>query len=365
MFSKLNIYLLKNFIYSFLIVFTLFTLLVFFSDLIEQFRKSANKDVPVHIVFRLTFLNLPSLIFSTIPIVVFFSTIFCYLTLIRSSEYIIMGSSGISSLQLTKVPIFIFFLIGIMFVLIVNPLSSIFQKEFQELDYKYIKKTDRLTYISKNGIWLMQENANGITNIIYAKSIKDDGSILVDFMLLEYTNNDELKGRIDGKLAKLADGKWLMSKLLLNKVNEASVYYDYYEYDAYISREDIKNSLSAPEMMSFLQLGSFIYILEKLGYSANDYKIYFYNILLMPFLMIAFVLLANSIVIGVKQNDRFTRVVITSFLLIFVYYFVSNLMNSLGSNSKIPPLLSTLITPLMLFFISIALNKYKTTKLKI
>ena len=51
-------------------------MLVFFSDLIEQFRKSANKDVPVHIVFRLTFLNLPSLIFSTIPIVVFFFNYF-------------------------------------------------------------------------------------------------------------------------------------------------------------------------------------------------------------------------------------------------------------------------------------------------
>ena len=63
MFSKLNIYLLKNFIYSFLIIFTLFLLLVFFSDLIEQFRKSANKNVPIDVVFRLTFLNAPFLIF--------------------------------------------------------------------------------------------------------------------------------------------------------------------------------------------------------------------------------------------------------------------------------------------------------------
>ena len=47
MFSKLNIYLLRNFIYSFLIIFTLFLLLVFFSDLIEQFRKSANKNVSI------------------------------------------------------------------------------------------------------------------------------------------------------------------------------------------------------------------------------------------------------------------------------------------------------------------------------
>ena len=365
MFSKLNIYLLKNFIYSFLIVFTLFTLLVFFSDLIEQFRKSTNKDVPIDIIFRLTFLNAPSLIFSIIPIVVFFSTVFCYLKLIRSSEYIVMGSSGISSLQLTKAPFLIFFLIGTIFVFVINPISAVFQKEFQELDYKFIKRVDRLTSISKNGIWLMQENINGLTNIIYAKNIKDDGATLIDFMLLEYAENDELKGRIDGKIAKLSNDKWIMNKLLLTKRDEDPIYYDYYEYNAYINKEDIKNSLSAPEMMSVFQLGSFIYILEKLGYSANDYKVYFYNILLMPFVILAFVHLANSIVIDIKQNDKFTRVIVTSFLLIFIYYFMANLMNTLGSSSKISPFLSTLITPILLFSISIMFNKYKTLKRKI
>tara|TARA_B110000444_G_scaffold194965_1_gene185357 strand:- start:3891 stop:4988 length:1098 start_codon:yes stop_codon:yes gene_type:complete len=362
MFSKINIYLLKNFIYSFLIVFILFTVLIFFSDLIEQFRKSTNKDVPINIIFRLTLLNTPFLTFSTLPIVVFFSTVLGYLRLIRSSEYIVIGSSGISSFQSTKAPILFFFIVSLFFVLVVNPVSAIFQKEFQELDYRYIKKVDRLTSISKNGIWLMQENPNGITNIIYAKNIKDDGSTLIDFMLLEYSENDELKGRIDGKIAKLGDEKWIMHSLLLTMSEEAPVYHDYFEYSAYINKADIKNSLSAPEMMSFLQLGSFIYILEKLGYSANDYKIYFYNILLMPFVIVGFVFLASSIIIDVKQNDKFTRVIVTSFLIIFVYYFFSNLMSTLGSNSKISPFLSTTITPLLLFFISIAFNKYKTLK---
>ena len=365
MFSKLNIYLLRNFIYSFLIVFTLFTILVFFSDLIEQFRKSTNKDVPIDIIFRLSFLNTPSLLFSTLPIVIFFSTILGYLKLIRSSEYIIMGSSGISSLQSTKAPISIFFLISLIFVLVINPLSAIFQKEFQELDYTYIKRIDRLTSISKNGIWLMQENLNGITNIIYAKNIKDEGATLIDFMLLEFSKSDELLGRIDGKIARLSDEKWLMNNLLHTKENEDPIFYETFEYNAYINKEDIKNSLSAPEMMSFLQLGSFIYILEKLGYSANDYKIYFYNILLMPFVIIGFVFLASSMVVGIKQNDKFTKVIIISFLMIFIYYFFSNLMNTLGSNSKIPPFLSTVVTPILLFFISIAINRYKILKRKI
>ena len=155
-----------------------------------------------------------------------------------------------------------------------------------------------------------------------------------------------------------------MRKLLFTKKDEDPVYYDYLEYNAFISKDDIKNSLSAPEMMSFLQLASFIYILEKLGYSANDYKLYFYNILLMPIVILGFVFLASSMIIDIKQNDKFTKVIVVSFLLLFVYYFFTNLMNTLGSNSKLPPFLSTLITPLLLFAISIAFNKYKTLSRK-
>jgi lipopolysaccharide export system permease protein len=239
-------------------------------------------------------------------------------------------------------------------------LSALFQKEFQELDYKYMKRVDRLTSISKNGIWLLQENSNGITNIIYAKNIEDEGSKLINFMLLEYDSENELKGRIDGKIAKLIDKKWLMNEILFTKKDSEPKFYEYLEYSATINKDDIKNSLSAPEMMSFLQLGSFIYILEKLGYSANDYKIYFYNILFMPIVIIGFVLLANAIVIDIKQNDKFTQIVLFSFLLIFIYYFFSNLMNTLGANSKINPLLSSLITPALLFVMSIGLHRYKT-----
>ena len=359
MFSKINIYLLKNFFYTFIIVLILFTTLIFFSDLIEQFRKSTNKGVPLEIILKLTFLNAPSLSFTTLPIVIFFSSILCYLKLIRNSEYVIMNSSGISSFQLSKAPIVFFFIVGLFFVLIVNPISAILQKDFQELDYKYMKRVDRLTSISRNGIWLMQENTDGVTNIIYAKKIKDEGSTLIDFMLLEYSDSNELLGRIDGEVAKLQNKKWIMQNLLLTNKNKDPIFFPSYEYDAFISKEDIENSLSAPEMMSFLQLKNFIYILEKLGYSANDYKVYYYNILLMPVIIVGFVLLANSLVIGLKQNDKFFKIIIMSFLMIFAYYFIVNLMNALGSNSKLPPLFSSLITPLLLFAISISLGKYK------
>ena len=156
-----------------------------------------------------------------------------------------------------------------------------------------------------------------------------------------------------------------MQDLLVTQKDEKPLFYPYYEYSTYLDKEDIKNSLSAPEMMSFLQLNNFIYILEKLGYSANDYKIYYYNILLMPIVIVGFVILANSIVIGIKQNDRFTKTIVISFLMMIIYYFCSNLMNTLGANAKLPAFISTLVTPIMLFSLALTMIKYKTLKRKI
>ena len=46
MFSKINLYLYKNYINGFIIVLLIFSLLTFTGDLIENFRKATTKFVP-------------------------------------------------------------------------------------------------------------------------------------------------------------------------------------------------------------------------------------------------------------------------------------------------------------------------------
>ena len=71
MFSTLNKYLYKNYLIGFLIIFSIFSVLMFTGDLIEQFRKSTNKEVPIDVIFQLSFFNYFSLIFETLAIIIF------------------------------------------------------------------------------------------------------------------------------------------------------------------------------------------------------------------------------------------------------------------------------------------------------
>ena len=200
--SKLNFFLLKRFLYSFLIILLIMAVLLFIGDFVEQLRKSSGNEISLKIIFQLALLNFPNLIIFTLPLITFFGSLFALLNLTRNSEKIIIGSVGISNLKLTLPGVFLYLFIAILFIAIANPLISILDKKYSEMEYKYIDRVDKFASITKNGLWLKQDNiSKNISSVLYAKNIKNQGKNLLDFMILEYDSNGSFIGRLDGETA--------------------------------------------------------------------------------------------------------------------------------------------------------------------
>ena len=54
------------------------------------------------------------------------------------------------------------------------------------MEYKYIDRVDKFASITKNGLWLKQDNiSKNISSVLY-KKYKNQGKNLLDFMILEY-----------------------------------------------------------------------------------------------------------------------------------------------------------------------------------
>ena len=353
MFSKLNIYLAKNFLVSFLIIFIVFAALLIIGDFVEQFRKSTGKNVPLSIIFQLSILNFFSLINFIIPIVAYFGSLLAFLNLIKNSELIVINTIGISSSKIMLPAVILYFLIGIFFVTIVNPLSVVFYNKYTELEYKYINKSDKFASITKNGLWLKQFNQiNGFSSVLYAQQISDNGKTLFDFMLLEYDSDGTYQGRVDGKKAILNNNYWNMTEVQVTPKYDSASFYDTYKYSTNINPNDITNSLASPDGISVWRMGKFINFLEDLGYSARDFKLYYFKLLILPLFMSCLVILSLSIVKDLKPNDKFSKTIILSFILIFIIYFMSNLFDALGSTSQLSPFLSKIITPLFILVVS-------------
>ena len=359
MFNKINYYILKKFLYSFFITFVILASILFIGDFVEQFRKTASKNVSFNIILQLTIFNFPNLVAYTLPITSFFSSIMALLILIRNSELTVISGMGISNLRTILPAIILYFFIGITFITLANPLIAIFDDRYSNLKYEYIDQVDKFASITKNGLWLKQDNyETNLTSVLYAKSTEQEGRILNTFMLLEYDDKGAFNGRIDGKKAELNEGYWKMFEIQITPKYGETSYKNYLNYKTNIKPEDISDSLSSPSSISIWRLLTFIIFLEELGYSAVDFKMHLYSLISLPFFISALVLLAFCLVQGIKQNDKFSKIIISSLIIIFFLYFVSNLLNALGSTSQIHPIVANFGMPLITFILSIFIYQY-------
>ena len=363
MFNRLNLYILKKFLYYFIITFIVFAVLLFIGDFVEQLRKSAGKSIPLNIVFQLTTLNFLSLIYFTLPLITFVGSIVASLSLIRGSEKIIINSVGFSNIKFAMPAIFLYIFLGIFFITIINPLTALLDERYSELEYKYIDRVDKFASITKNGLWLKQENdEKKLSSVLYAKEIKEQGTYITDFMILEYDQNGLFQGRLDGQSAFLKDGFWKMNNTQVTPKFEPAFFKDYINYKTNIKPKDIADSLSSPTNISIWRLVPFINFLEELGYSAIDFKMHLYDLIFLPIFMASLVLLSSSLIRKLKQNDKYTKTIIYSFITIFVIYFLSNLFEALGSSSQLNPLASKGLMPFIVMVISIII--YQSDNLK-
>ncbi|MBS30774.1 MAG: hypothetical protein CMG39_06415 [Candidatus Marinimicrobia bacterium] len=363
MLNKLNLYILKKFFNIFILTFLAIAVILFIGDFVEQFRKSTGKGIALNIIFQLTLYNFLSLIYFTLPLTVFTASIVTFLNLIKGSEKIIINAVGISNFKIA-IPIMVLYVcLGIFFITIINPLTALLDERYSELEYKYIDRVDKFASITKNGLWLKQENdESGFSSVLYAKRIKQQGTYIFDFMILEYDNNGSFQGRLDGEYAVLNEGYWEMDNTQITPKFGSAKFEQTYTYKTNIKPEDITDSLSSPSNISIWRLVTFINFLEGLGYSAVDFKLHFYDLVFLPFLMASLALLASSLVKNLKQNDKFAKTIIYALIIIFFIYFASNLLNALGSTSQLSPIASKGLMPLIITFLSILI--YQSDKLK-
>ncbi len=363
MLNKLNTYILKRFLYAFVLTFVVFAAILYIGDFVEQLRKTAGKSVPINIVFQLTSLNFLSLIFFTLPLISFVGSIIAFLGLIKGSEKIIINSVGISNIKITLPSIILYVFLGVFFITIVNPLTAFFDERYSELEYKYIDRVDKFASITKNGLWLKQENQEkNIFSVLHAQKIKDQGKHIIDFMILEYDQNGSFQGRLDGKSAVLENGYWNMVNTQITPKFGSASFEDLLNYKTNIKAEDIADSLSSPTNISIWRLLRFIGFLEGLGYSAVDFKMHLYDLVFLPFFMASLVFLASSLTRNLKQNDKVAPTIIYSLVLIFLIYFASNLLGALGSTSQINPVISKGSIPLIIIFMSILIYQNQNLK---
>ena len=180
-------YLLKENLFSFLLVFSFSCLLFISIDLIELIRRSSTKEIEIGILVKMAFLHIPSLFPIILPTVFLLSSMHTYMKLNKNNELIVFRASGFSIWFLIFPAICNALLISILYVFVFNPIFAYMNIKFKNYESNFFKGSYGLFSISETGLWL-REKTDDFEYVINAQHYSFENNTLknVKIQILQY-----------------------------------------------------------------------------------------------------------------------------------------------------------------------------------
>ena len=332
-------YLAIQFLLGVTIVYSLFLALAFSIDVVDLLSRTAGHNVSTSTAIGMAVLQLPDLGQKMLPFAILLGGVFTFVRLSRSRELVATRAAGVSAWDFLLPPLTVSVLIGVAAVTLFTPISARMFAKFAGLEARYIKGEESQLSVSINGLWLRQGDVHQ-QSVIHALRIAKQGENLEDVLVLLYGENDKFQGRIEAKFAQLGDHVWTLNDAFVSGTSGAPVHHDSYALPTTLTPEQIVESSTTPDALSFWDLPGYIRAAQAAGFSASRYQLYLYNLYALPALLAAMVFMAASFSLRLRREDSVAKVIFLSAACGFGVYFFQDLTTVLGRSGAVPLLLA-------------------------
>jgi len=338
----LSVYIGRNFLMSFGVVFAVFLGVIYMFDTLELMRRAANESIAVTTLMQMGLLKLPNTAQQAFPFAVLFGGMGAFWRLTRSSELVVARAAGVSAWQFLFPVLVVAFGLGVIKIAAFSPLSSALLGRFEHLETQYFRGQSSLLSVSPTGLWLRQASDND-QSVIHAKTVAIKGTSILLSGVTIFVNEgaDKFFQRIDAKKADLEDGFWhLQDVTLTERDKDVPLHLPEHWIATDITLNNINESFAPPETMSFWALPAFIANLERAGFSALRHRMYFHSLLAAPLLLCAMVLIAATFTLKQTRRGNPTYVLVAGIMAGFILFFMSDVVAALGMRESIPVVLA-------------------------
>ena len=333
---------------SFLKVFFSFFIIILITNILEQIEFFKNLDISFFYLIFLSFLNTPAIIFEILPFIFLLSTQVFFIYLIEKKELEIFKYNGLTNLVIIKIISLYTFAIGLIFVIFFYNASAAMKNSYLLIKNKYSNDNKYLAVITENGIWIKDEIENKI-NIINANKV--DNQFLLGVSITQLNKNFDVLKIIQSDKVDISSFEW--------KINEPVILSNNQEYSlselVLQSNFDLKKINSLFSNLSSLTLFKLIELRKSykiLNYSVVDIDSHLYRIISYPIYLTLITIFSSIIMFNIGyQKNTFYKITLVIFLSVIIYY-INYFLNILGTNEKIPLILSVFMPLVMLSIIN-------------
>jgi lipopolysaccharide export system permease protein len=332
-------YLAVQFLLGVSVVYALFLAMAFSIDIVDLLNRTAGHSVSTSVAIGMAVLQLPDLGQKMLPFAILLGGVFTFVRLSRSRELVATRAAGVSAWDFLLPPLTVAVLIGVAAVTLFTPVSARMFSEFAGLEARYVKGEESQLSVSINGLWLRQGDVHQ-QSVIHALRVAQQGEHLEDVLVLLYGAGDKFQGRIDAKSAQLGDHLWTLNDAWVSDLGGKPVHHDSYKLATTLTPEQIVESSTSPNALSFWDLPGYIRAAQAAGFSGNRYQLYLYTLYALPALFAAMVFMAASFSLRLGREGGVAKVILLSAACGFGVYFFQDLTSVLGRSGAVPILLA-------------------------
>lgn len=347
----LSLYIARRFLGTVGRVFLIFFAILMLVDMIEQLRRFSGAGIGLAEAAQLSLMNVPQTLYRILPLILIMGAIANFLGLARSSELVVVRAAGRSGLRFLMTPLLVAVALGLLTVALFNPLVAATSKAYDAQRSALSQGGGSVLSVADTGLWLRQGAEDGQTVIQAARS-NLDGTELFGVTFLGFDRNGLPTSRIEAETARLVSGAWELTGTKRwdlgapNPELSAETASAPMSLPSDLTADRIRDSFGTPSAIAFWDLPGYIAALERAGFSARAYRLWFQMELAQPLLMAAMVLVAAGFTMRHVRFGGTGRMVLYALLSGFGIYFLRNFAQALGDSGQIPILIAAWSPPL-------------------
>ncbi len=345
----INKYLTVEFLKSFLNVFLIFCCAGLVMNLFEEINYFRKYNVGIGLPIQLSLMIIPSIVINMLPFVLFLSSMWVLIKLKNNRDLLSLRTFGISNGKFIFLFSSIAFIVGIIILAALNPVTSIAVKYYEDIKGSYDLDKSHLASIGANGIWIKEKIGKNI-NIIKSKALK--GNFLINVSIYKFDENNLLVERTEAKQANIRDTTWLMEDGYTIQFQDTSIKNDFENLIFYstFNKEKLNSIYSNLDTISFYKLMTESKELIARGYNSKLLKEKKHFYLSLPFFLVLMVLLSGIFILNSNERRQNAYYVFLSIITCVVIFYFKNFSTALGATEKIPLVLSVW-SPIIILFL--------------
>jgi lipopolysaccharide export system permease protein len=356
----LNLYIARRFLGTVGRVFLIFFAILFLIDMIEQLRRFSDAGIGLSGAAEMSLLSVPETLYRILPLIMVMGAIANFLGLARSSELVVVRAAGRSGLHFLMTPLLVSVALGLLAVALFNPLVAATSKAYDDKRSALSQGASSVLSVADTGLWLRQGSEDGQTVIQAARS-NLDGTELFGVTFIGFGVDGTPGKRVEAETARLVEGAWELTGTktwdLASPNPELTAVVDPgpVALPSDLTPERIRDSFGTPSAIAFWDLPGYIADLERAGFSAQAYKLWYQMELALPLLMAAMVLVAAGFTMRHVRFGGTGRMVLYALLAGFGFFFLRNFAQALGDSGQIPVPLAAWSPPVAAVMLSLGL----------